>query len=73
MVNELQVNLMTPSRYRCTAVFNSEYFKQIVQLKDLNIPKQSLLKGLVVTAGSITNKALQQQYLTEILTPIENK
>lgn len=54
-------------------MFNSDYFKQIVQLKDLNIPKRSLLKGLVVTASCITNKALQQQYLSEILTPIENK
>lgn len=60
-------------KQKCTAVFNSEYFKQIVQLKDLNIPKQSLLKGLAVTASCITNKSLQQQYLQEILSPIDNK
>lgn len=58
---------------RCPAVFNSENFKQILQLRDLQISQNSLMRGLTMAASGINDKDAQDQYLTELLTPIRNK
>lgn len=59
--------------FRCPAVFNSEHFNQIIQLKSLPIPNATLIKGLVMSAACITDKDMRLQYLTQILTPIKDK
>lgn len=68
------VNLFAnPIQFRCSAVFNSEHFKQIVQLKTLSYQHASMVKGLVMTAACVSDKDQQQQYLNEILLPIKDK
>ncbi|XP_031622473.1 exportin-4-like [Contarinia nasturtii] len=57
-------------KHKCPAVFNSEPFKQIVQLKNLPLQNSELIKGLVITAACVTEKEMQKQYLSEILMPI---
>lgn len=59
--------------FRCSAVFNSEHFKQIVQLKSLPMKNSALIKGLVMTSACVGDKEIQKQYLNEILTPIKEK
>lgn len=62
--------------FRCSVIFNSEFFKTIIDLKNLNLPiysKTGLIKSLVAVAICIQEKPLQKQYLEEILLPIANK
>lgn len=61
---------------KCSTVFTSEFFKPIVNLKDHRLPfeaKSGLIKGLVSISVCVTDRALQQQYLEEILLPIVNR
>lgn len=58
---------------RCPAVFNSEHFKEVVQLKNLPMQNSAMIKGLVMTAACVTDKEMQKQYLNEILVPITEK
>ena len=51
-------------------MFNSEYFKQIVELRNLDIPKAVLLRGLVISSQCIRDDEVQEKYIIEILTPV---
>lgn len=59
--------------FRCPAVFTSDHFKRIIQLKSLPVQNSELINGLVLTAGCITDKDLQMQYLSELLVPIRER
>ncbi|XP_055531872.1 exportin-4-like [Wyeomyia smithii] len=61
---------------RCTAIFNSEYFRSICDLKSADLPstvKRKLLKGFVMVASSVESDAMRGEYLGKILQPIEEK
>lgn len=59
--------------FRCLAVFNSDHFKQILQLKSIPFQRSSIIKGLVITSTCITERQLKKQYLNEILMPLKEK
>lgn len=58
---------------RAPIVFQSEYFKQIMDLRHLDIPKAMLLRGLMLIAIYVTPEELRNQYLFEILSPIQER
>ncbi|KAL1394790.1 hypothetical protein pipiens_011705 [Culex pipiens pipiens] len=63
-------------RDRCQAIFNSEYFRSICDLKSVDLPvaiKRKLLKGFVMVASSVESDELRHEYLGKILQPIEDK
>lgn len=67
---------LVKNKNKCTVIFNSEYFKSIVELKSLNLPsysKTGLIRGLVSVAICIQEKSLQKHYIDEILQPISNR
>lgn len=66
-------NLTFSDFLRCELIFASSYYKQILELRHLEIPKATLLKGLIRTAACISPTEYQQQYLLEILTPIRDR
>ncbi|XP_055593707.1 exportin-4-like [Uranotaenia lowii] len=61
---------------RCRAIFNSEFFRSICDLKSVDLPgtvKRKLLKGFVMVAASVENDEMRADYLSKILQPIEEK
>ncbi|XP_058826827.1 exportin-4-like [Topomyia yanbarensis] len=61
---------------RCRAIFNSEFFRSICDLKSVDLPataKRKLLKGFVMVASSVESEAMRAEYLGKILAPIEEK
>ncbi|XP_062563749.1 exportin-4-like [Armigeres subalbatus] len=63
-------------KQRCQAIFNSEFFRSICDLKSVDLPvsiKRKMLKGFVMIAASVENEALRADYLGKILLPIEDK
>lgn len=61
--------------YRCQIIFRSEYFKKLVEINSLEHPlntKIGLIRGLVSVGVCIQEKAIQKQYMDEILQPIAN-
>ena len=63
-------------RDRCTAILNSEYFRSVCDLKNLDVPatlKRKFLKGFVVLASEIESDDVRLEYLSKLMTPIEQK
>jgi hypothetical protein len=63
-------------KHRCLVVFNSEVFKAILELKNINLSvkaKRGLLKGFVLVASVIENEDFKKQYLDQIMTPIAQR
>lgn len=58
---------------RAPIVFQSELFKQIVDLRLLDVQKTTLLRGLMLVGVCVTPEELRNQYLFEILSPIEKR
>lgn len=61
---------------RCQAIFGSEFFRSICDLKSVDLPvsiKRKLLKGFVMVGASVENEELRADYLGKILQPIEDK
>ncbi|XP_059607910.1 exportin-4-like [Phlebotomus argentipes] len=59
--------------HKCEVAFKAEYFKSVLELKNLPLPvqiKSGLLMSLIVTASCIQEKPLREQYLRELIQPI---
>lgn len=72
---ELFLVLLT-RKQRCQAIFNSEFFRSICDLKSVELPvsiKRKLLKGFVMVAASVESEEMRADYLGKILLPIEEK
>lgn len=63
-------------RNRCRAIFNSDFFRSICDLKTVDLPastKRKLLKGFVMVASSVESDEMRADYLGKVLLPIEEK
>ncbi|XP_055625763.1 exportin-4-like isoform X3 [Toxorhynchites rutilus septentrionalis] len=61
---------------RCQAIFNSEFFRSICDLKSVDLPvsiKRKLLKGFVMVSSSVESDEMRADYLGKVLLPIEEK
>lgn len=68
--------ILVKKKHRCAAVYNSESFRSIVALKDMNLPSKSksgLISGLVSTAFCIMEQNTRNQYIDGIIQPILDK
>lgn len=68
--------ILVKKKHRCSAVYNSEAFRSIVALKDMNLPSKSksgLICGLVTTAFCIMEQNTRNQYIDGIIQPILEK
>lgn len=57
-------------------IFQSEHFKTIVELRNLNLPiyaRSGLIKSFISIAECIQEPGVENQYLDEILQPIANQ
>lgn len=59
--------------FRAPVVFQSELFKQITELRHLEIPKANLLRGLTMISNCITPVEMRCMYLQELMAPIEQR